>query len=50
MARFAFKNEAITKKTHDREYQIGKRLVLGAGYGMGAAKFRAFHQLEAAGA
>lgn len=40
MARYIYNNEAITKETHPKEYDIGKRTILGCGYGMGAEKFK----------
>ena len=34
LARTIFNNPAITKKTHPKEYDLGKRAFLGYGYGM----------------
>lgn len=41
MARYVFGNQSIEKKTHPSEYDIGKRIILGCGYGMGWVKFKA---------
>jgi len=40
MAQYIFKNNAITKETHLKEYDIGKRTILGCGYQMGAKRFK----------
>ena len=40
MARYIYRNEAITKESHPVEYDIGKRTILGAGFGMGWETFR----------
>lgn len=39
MARLIYRDPAITKKTHPEQYDIGKRTILGCGYGMGAERF-----------
>lgn len=40
MAEGIYEKTGITKKTHPREYDIGKRSELGCGYGMGWARFQ----------
>lgn len=47
LARAIYANEAITKKTHPREYDLGKRAFLGFGYGMGDAKFKTTCKVQA---
>lgn len=39
MARKIYDDQTITKETHPQQYDIGKRTILGCGYGMGAQKF-----------
>lgn len=41
MARYIYRNPNITKKDNPKEYDIGKRVILGCGYGMGHSKFKA---------
>lgn len=40
MAKYIYGRSDITKKGNPREYDIGKRAVLGCGYGMGPDKFQ----------
>lgn len=40
MARYIYSDGAITKKTHPKQYDIGKRVILGCGFGMGHKKFK----------
>ena len=40
MANYIYKRSDITKLRAPKEYDIGKRTVLGCGYGMGPAKFK----------
>ena len=47
MARALYSNPAITKATHPKEYDLAKRVVLGAGYGMGAEKFQTTCKIQA---
>lgn len=39
MARAIYNNDKIDKKTHPKEYALGKAAILGCGYGMGKKKF-----------
>lgn len=41
LAKVIYNNDAIDKKTHPKEYAVGKEGVLGSGYGMGWVKFLA---------
>lgn len=47
LARSIYNDPAITKKTHPKEYDLGKRAFLGFGYGMGAAKFKLTCKVQA---
>ena len=47
MARAIYPGLAVTKETHPKEYDLGKRVVLGAGYRMGAPRFKVTCKLEA---
>jgi DNA polymerase len=47
MARYIFNNPAVTKKSHPDEYDLGKRAILGCGYGMGAPKFKDTVRIQA---
>lgn len=40
MARWIYKNEEIEKLSHPKEYDLGKRVILGAGYQMWWPKFK----------
>jgi len=40
MAWYLYHDYSITKKTHPKEYDVGKRVILGCGYQMGAERFR----------
>ena len=46
MARFIYNNDKIDKKTHPLEYSVGKFLILGAGYGLGAEKMHLMCQQQ----
>ncbi len=41
MANFIYRRSDCSKEGTPKEYDIGKRVILGCGYGLGAAKFRA---------
>ncbi len=47
LARSIYNNPAITKKTHPKEYDLGKRAFLGYGYGMGGPKFKLTCKVQA---
>jgi hypothetical protein len=47
LARTSYNNPAITKKTHPKEYDLGKRAFLGYGYGMGGPKFKLTCKVQA---
>ena len=40
MAQFIYNDPKIGKKTHPKQYDLGKRIILGGGYGMGWEKFK----------
>lgn len=47
LARSIYGDDSITKKSHPKEYDLGKRAFLGFGYGMGAAKFKLTCKIQA---
>lgn len=48
MANYIYRRTDITKKGNPKEYDIGKRTILGAGFGLGAVKFKDSVYIETA--
>lgn len=47
MANYIYNRTDITKKGSPKEYDLGKRTILGAGFGMGAVKFKVTCKIQA---